>query len=167
MSSTIGINPIDVAITPVPVFLGLSFLLAILTYRVFFYDSRRKHLPPGPRGWPIVGNTFDVDMSLFPQTQLMLWAKRYGEIFYLKIASSDFIFLNSPRIVKELVDRRGNIYSDRPYLPMAGKAYTRGLNLSLMQYNDRWKVQRTFLNLYLYGKTTDVSRRTGNCCRAC
>lgn len=143
MSSTTVISPIDLATVPVPVFLGFSLLVAIVAYRIFFYDPRRKQLPPGPRGWPIFGNIFDVDMGLFPQTQLMAWAKQYGEIFYLKIASSDFIFLNSPRVVKEVVDRRGNIYSDRPHMPMAGEAYSRGLNLSLMQYNDRWKVRRT------------------------
>lgn len=141
MSSPTIVSPIDLATIPVPVFVAFSALVAFLVYRFFFHDPRRSHLPPGPKGWPILGNTFDVNMGLFPQTQLMDWSKTYGEIFYLKIASSDFIFLNSPRVVKELVDRRGNIYSDRPHMPMAGEAYSRGLNLSLMPYNDRWKVR--------------------------
>src|SRR5580658_4688761 len=105
MSSPTIVSPIDLATIPIPVFVGFSALIAFLVYRFFFYDPRRRHLPPGPKGWPILGNTFDVNMGLFPQTQLMDWSKQYGEIFYLKIASSDFIFLNSPRVVKELVNR--------------------------------------------------------------
>lgn len=131
---------IELANVPLPVILAISLALVLLVHRVFFYDARRKHLPPGPRGWPLIGNTRQIDLMNNPEFKLIDWAKKYGEIYYLRLGSSDFIFLNSGRVVKDLLDKRGSIYSDKPYLPMAGEAYTKGLNLALMQYNQRWKV---------------------------
>lgn len=127
----------------VPQVLAISLGIVFIFYRLLIYDPRRKHLPKGPRGWPIVGNTFQFSMTDNPEPQLIKWSKEYGEIYYLRLGASDFIFLNSGRVVKDLLDKRGNIYSDKPRLPMAGEAYTKGLNLALMRYDQRWKVSST------------------------
>ena len=123
-----------------PQVLAISLGIVFIFYRLLIYDPRRKHLPKGPKGWPVVGNTFQFSMTNNPEPQLIEWAKEYGEMFYLRLGATDFIFLNSGRVVKELLDKRGSIYSDKPRLPMAGEAYTKGLNLALMRYDQRWKV---------------------------
>jgi cytochrome P450 len=130
----------ELAATPVPLVIFLSTVIVVVLHLLFFYDARRRKLPPGPKGWPIIGNTFQISLNNNPEPTLIAWAKKYGEIYYARLGSTDFIFLNSGRVVKELFDRRGSVYSDKPYMPMAGEALTRGLNLSLMPYNQRWKV---------------------------
>jgi hypothetical protein len=142
MSSTLKLPDweIELSKVPLPFVIAISLAVIFLVHRVFFYDARRKHLPPGPRGWPLIGNSFQIDLLNNPEIKLIEWAKKHGEIYYLRLGSSDFVFLNSGRVVKDLLDKRGSIYSDKPYLPMAGEAYTKGLNLALMQYNQRWKV---------------------------
>jgi Cytochrome P450 len=125
---------------PFPLVAVLSVAIIFAIHRLLFYDPRRRHLPKGPKGWPIVGNSFQISLKKNPEYKLIEWAKQYGEIYYLRLGSSDFIFLNSGRVVKDLLDKRGSIYSDKPYMPMAGEAYTKGLNLSLMRYDQRWKV---------------------------
>ena len=114
---------------PLSLLVLIGSAIALAFHYAVFYDSRRNHLPPSPKGWPIVGNTFQLDLQRDRNLQLMAWAKKFGHIYHLRLGSSDFIFLNSPRIVKDLLDKRGNIYLDRPRLPMAGEAYTKGLNV--------------------------------------
>jgi hypothetical protein len=122
--------------------LALIFLSVAVLYRSFIYDSRRRYLPPGPRGWPIIGrgNTFQIDLFDNPAPTLLKWTKQYGELFYLKIGGGDFIFVNSPKAVKALFDRKGAIYSQKARMPMAGEAYTKGLNIVLMGSTQKFKV---------------------------
>ena len=40
-----------------------------------------------------------------------------GDIIYLHVLGKQTIMLNSERAAKDLLDKRGLIYSDRPYLP--------------------------------------------------
>jgi hypothetical protein len=138
MSSLLARLELDTV--PLPLILVLSAGIIFAVHRALFYDPRRKHLPPGPKGLPIVGNSFQISLKNNPEYKLIEWAKEFGEIYYLRLGSSDFVFLNSGRVVKDLLDKRGSIYSDKPYLPMAGEAYTKGLNLALMRYDQRWKV---------------------------
>jgi len=131
-------------------------VVIVVIHRVVYYDSRRKHLPPGPKGLPIIGNSFQISLTNNPEPTLIAWAKKYGEIYYAKIGTTDFVFVNSGRVVKELLDRRGNIYSDKPYLPMAGETVTKNLNLSLMRYDQRWKVSSIVASAYIDSSTIDA-----------
>ena len=63
------------------------------------------------------------------------------------------------------MEKRGTIYSDKPDMPMAEEAYSKGLNLSMMHYNQRWKVSPGPLISYFLGVLT--VRRIENCCRGC
>jgi hypothetical protein len=145
ITSTISIELTDIAHrlnVPAPaVYIGVALTLIVLVYCIFSYDSRRRYLPPGPRGWPIIGNTFQINLFEKPAPTLLKWTKQYGDLFYLKIGGSDFIFVNSPKAVKALFDRKGAIYSDKTHMPMAGEAYTKGLNIVLMGYTQKFKVR--------------------------
>lgn len=152
---------VDEQIDTVPSFIlwpSIAIVLTYLLYRVFVYDPRRKHLPPGPSRWPIIGNTLQIDFFGHPQPQLINWAKKYGDLFYLRIGATDFIFVNTPQTVEDLFDQRGAIYADKPYLPMAGETLARGFNLALMGYNDRWKVSHHAINANSDTSTIDPKR---------
>jgi hypothetical protein len=141
MSQTVEVVLSRIVEIPSPyLILLLVSIISVAIYTKSFYDPRRRHLPPGPKGWPIIGNSFQIDFEKNPAPQLVKWTKQYGEIFYLSIGGSDFVFLNSGRVVRDLMEKRGTIYSDKPDMPMAEEAYSKGLNLSMMHYNQRWKV---------------------------
>lgn len=127
-------------VPPVILYPSIVVVLVYLLYRAFVYDPKRRYLPPGPRGWPIIGNTLQINFFGNPQPLLIDWSKKYGDLFYLRIGATDFVFVNTPKAVKDLFDKRGAIYADKPYLPMAGETLARGFNLALMGYNERWKV---------------------------
>jgi hypothetical protein len=50
-------------------------LALVLLYRASKRD--RLSLPPGPKGWPLIGNLLDMPRSNFVETYAE-WARKYG-----------------------------------------------------------------------------------------
>lgn len=82
------------------------------------YRHRRGRLPypPGPRGLPLIGHflTFPKNFVWLTFTE---WGQKYGEIVSVKILGQVIVILNSPKAAKDLLEKRGNIYSDRHLMP--------------------------------------------------
>lgn len=85
---------------------------------VFGYRHRRGQLPypPGPRGLPLIGHflTFPKNFVWLTFTE---WGRQYGGIVSVKILGQVIVVLNSPKAAKDLLEKRGNIYSDRHLMP--------------------------------------------------
>ncbi|KDQ64909.1 hypothetical protein JAAARDRAFT_28565 [Jaapia argillacea MUCL 33604] len=47
------------------------------------------------------------------------WGHEYGDLTYLRILNQSLLFINSPSLANELLDKKSAIYSGRPFLPMA------------------------------------------------
>lgn len=54
-----------------------SALLVITWLRSFFAQRKNPPLPPGPKGWPIIGNVLDLP-SKFQWFKYTEWTKQYG-----------------------------------------------------------------------------------------
>lgn len=72
-----------------------------------------KNYPPGPPSLPLIGNVhhFASDKLHVKFTE---WRKTYGDIIGLKAGPANLVVLNSAEVVRELLEKRGNIYSGRP-----------------------------------------------------
>ncbi len=68
---------------------------------------------------PLVGNMFDLADSEEVQHIVRKWHQQFGDFFYTKIGGADYFWLSSPKVVKDLMDKKSNIYSSRPPLPLA------------------------------------------------
>ncbi|KZT68558.1 cytochrome P450 [Daedalea quercina L-15889] len=80
--------------------------------------SRRQRLPPGPTGFPFVGNAFQIPKE-FPEYTYAAWAKTYGsDLIYTEAFGHRAIIITSQRIAQELLEKRGANYSSRPRLVM-------------------------------------------------
>jgi cytochrome P450 len=71
--------------------------------------------------------------------KVQAWARQYGDIFYTKIGGSDYVWLSSPKVVKDLMDKKSGIYSSRPPLPLAQDVASAGRRQLFMPYGPRWR----------------------------
>ncbi|KAJ4479616.1 cytochrome P450 [Lentinula edodes] len=128
---------------------SIGFL--VVTLRVIKALQLGPKLPPGPSGFPIVGNLLQIPTSQ-PWLVFDQWTKQYGPIFYLNIAGQDTIVLGTHKAAADLLDRRANIYSDRPdYIVL--NMLTSGMHWGFARLNDLWKRQRRRVHEALRAQT--------------
>ncbi|KAJ5631949.1 hypothetical protein N7490_008288 [Penicillium lividum] len=136
---------------------SLAFVFLISVYLCIvptrFTDSRRKHLPPGPRGLPFIGNMLNLADSDKVPAQVQKWFSQYGDVFYTKIGGTDYIWLSSPKAVKECMDKKSSIYSSRPPLPLAQDVASAGRRQLFMPYGPRWRRIRKYSHNLLNSQT--------------
>ncbi|KAI9441790.1 cytochrome P450 [Lactarius indigo] len=93
-----------------------AFLYLLLAFR----DHRRRRglpYPPGPPSWPIIGNLLDVP-KLSPWLAYANMSKKYGDVLCIKVLGQVVIVLCSPTAIKDLLERRGELYADRKPMPI-------------------------------------------------
>ncbi|TFK48758.1 cytochrome P450 [Heliocybe sulcata] len=132
------------SLTILDVVLGLLGLFLLLQLRI--RDS--TPYPPGPKGFPIIGNALDMPSERIWQT-IAHWGEIYGDIVYLHVLANRFIFLNSPQVAYELLDKKSLIYSDRPVLPMASELVGWAKTLALIQFGDEFKARRKLIHSFM------------------
>lgn len=129
----------------------LSVVLLIGSVSLYLYivpnritDSRRKHLPPGPKGLPFIGNMLDLADSDQVPEKVQEWFSEYGDVFYTKIGGSDYVWLSSPKAIKECMDKKSSIYSSQPPLPLAQDVASAGRRQLFMEYGPHWRNIRKY-----------------------
>lgn len=77
---------------------GLFLLIAYYAYqRTFLFHGR---VPPGPKGWPLIGILFEFDLPTL-HLKLFDWTSKYGEIFQFELLGKKFVSLNSSAVIRE------------------------------------------------------------------
>ncbi|KAI1137483.1 cytochrome P450 family protein [Hypoxylon sp. FL0543] len=111
----------------------------IYTGKLLQVGSRPARLPPGPRTLPIVGN-MHLMPTFKPYKKFTEWGKIYGPIYSLMVGSNPLVVLQSHKVAKDLLDKRGSNYSSRPDLYIMSDVSSRGLRQLVMQYNPTWRL---------------------------
>ena len=50
-------------------------------------------MPPGPRGYPVLGNILQLDLN-DPRQTLALWKKEFGHIFKINLFGLDAVIVS-------------------------------------------------------------------------
>ncbi|KAL3485851.1 cytochrome P450 [Aspergillus germanicus] len=81
------------------------------------------------------------------------WAAQYGDVFYTKIGGSDYVWLSSPKAVKDLMDKKSSVYSSRSPLPLAQDIASAGRRQLFMEYGPQWRTIRKYSHNLLNSQT--------------
>ncbi|KAF7349068.1 Cytochrome P450 [Mycena venus] len=100
-----------------------ALLCASLAPAVYFLwrsrkaRSKRTRLPPGPKGYPIIGNYYDLPAE-GSHLQYSEWKKSYGDLIFLSVLGRNILVCNSRETVMDILHKRGANSSDRPRMPI-------------------------------------------------
>ncbi|KAG2356986.1 cytochrome P450 [Suillus spraguei] len=110
---------------------GLDLCLACIgLYLLKQVFKKNPAYPPGPPGWPLIGNIMDM-LHIKPWLIFMEWGKKYGHISHIEVFGQHIVILNSSAI-----------YSDRPILPVGGELIGWKNVMPLLPYGDHLRSQR-------------------------
>jgi cytochrome P450 len=84
-----------------------------------------------------------IRVSVFRLTEL---AKKYGGMYTLKLGSGTAVVLTDRRIIKELLDKRSSISSNRPASEVSQGIITGGDHLLVMNNTPTWRAMRKLLH---------------------
>ncbi|KAI1175969.1 cytochrome protein [Nemania sp. FL0916] len=100
----------------------IMLLIAFVMFvgvKILFGMTKKKPgpLPPGPKGWPLLGNIAD-----FPKPGELEWEHwlkhkdTYGPISSVTVLGTTQVILHSAELASDLFEKRSSIYSSRPKL---------------------------------------------------
>lgn len=127
---------------------ALFFIINFIVTRSLIKKWFRK-LPPGPRGWPIIGAI--PLLGSMPHVTLAEMAKKYGPIMYLKMGTCDMVVASTPNAARAFLKTHDLDFSNRP--PNAGATHLayNSQDMVFADYGPRWRSLRKLSNQYMLG----------------
>ncbi|KAJ3507528.1 hypothetical protein NMY22_g16902 [Coprinellus aureogranulatus] len=113
-------------------------------------NPRRLPLPPGPTGWPIIGNAHQIPAAHeYPWKSYKELCEEHGGMVYLSTMGQGILVLGTLKHATELLDKRATTYSDRPSLPAVELTGQLNWAIGAMSYTPRWRNYRRTLHQLL------------------
>ncbi|THH15990.1 hypothetical protein EW146_g4568 [Bondarzewia mesenterica] len=143
-------------------------IFALVVLRALASKRSAAPLPPGPRGWPIIGNVLDMPKrsawevfsswgdkfgpSVLSHTQRV--ERKYepsntndsaGNLVHVSVLGQPIIIISNVKAAVDLLEKKSGIYSDRPHFQMADLT---GWNEVLIctDYGNGCRLQRKLLH---------------------
>ncbi|XP_066298657.1 cytochrome P450 2U1-like [Branchiostoma lanceolatum] len=117
-------------------------LLAVFVVTSWHF-STPKNLPPGPRGWPIVGNIFSLANSNRCLT-FTDWAKTYGPVYQVSLGRRSIVVLSGYDVIHEALVKKAEDFSTRQFGPSTKFINPRQLGIIQAPFGTPWKEHRKF-----------------------
>ncbi|KAI0481300.1 putative cytochrome P450 oxidoreductase [Xylariaceae sp. FL0804] len=130
----------------------LTWIVAIAAAIVFDLARRRLAqaknpllpLPPGPPGQPLLGH-LRVIPDDHPEYAYAKWGKEYdSDILHFNVLGRSIVVLNSVESARDLMDKKGAIYGDRPRFVLF-EVMGWGVTLTFLRWSPRFKLHRKLL----------------------
>ncbi|XP_074362598.1 cytochrome P450 77A4-like [Apium graveolens] len=77
--------------------------------------GRRNNLPPGPPGWPLIGNLGQVLLQKRHFIYVVRdYRKKYGPIFTMQMGQRTLVVVTSSELIHEALVQKGPMFASRP-----------------------------------------------------
>ncbi|KAF2438142.1 cytochrome P450 [Karstenula rhodostoma CBS 690.94] len=116
---------------------GIILLLIVISHR----RRMRSKLPPGPHRLPIIGNTHQAPNSA-PWLTFQKWIQQYGPLVSVDFGGTTVVLIGDYDIAKDLLDKRGNVYSARPRMVMAAELTCKEHHILIRQPDARYMLHQ-------------------------
>ncbi|KAK3392724.1 cytochrome P450 [Podospora didyma] len=127
----------------------LPWVVAVAIFiRLLFVGRRPKNYPPGPPTLPLIGNLHQL-VSTDVHLQFEKWAREYGPVYSLILGTKTLVVLSSDKAVKDLLDKKSNLYSHRPQLYLGQTICSGDLRVLMMGYSSQWRMSRKMVHTLL------------------
>ncbi|KAL9241220.1 hypothetical protein vseg_015353 [Gypsophila vaccaria] len=123
---------------------GLILLVAIPVITLICRrNAHIRRLPPGPRGWPIIGNM--LDLGTMPHRALAELGKKYGPVIWLRLGAQKIVVIQTAKAASEFFKHYDTSFPDRNINEaMSVYDYHKG-SLILAPYGPHWRRMRKML----------------------
>ncbi|TDL26767.1 cytochrome P450 [Rickenella mellea] len=131
--------------THFPLSIAVVALVSLVLLAFIQRRSRsRKHLklPPGPRGYPFIGNLIEVAKAERPNLIFLEWTKTYGNMIHFSIFGFQSLIVSKLSIANDLLEKRGAIYSDRPNMVLENELLGWDAAMPTMRYGAQFRKHR-------------------------
>ncbi|MCO5584501.1 hypothetical protein L7F22_038429 [Adiantum nelumboides] len=118
----------------------------------------KLRLPPGPVAVPVFGNWLQVGDDLNHEN-LSQFAKKYGEIFLLRMGQRNLVVVSSPELAKEVLHTQGVEFGSRTRNVVFDIFTGKGQDMVFTVYGDHWRKMRRIMTVpFFTNKVVQQSR---------
>ncbi|XP_019462434.1 PREDICTED: cytochrome P450 CYP736A12-like [Lupinus angustifolius] len=136
----------------------IAILLVSLTCLILCRSRKKKRLPPGPRGLPILGSLHKLGDN--PHRDLHQLSQKYGPIMHLRLGVVPTIVVSSPQAAEQFLKTHDLVFANRPPLEAAKYISWDQKNLSFADYGPYWRNMRKMCTLELLSHSKINSYRS-------
>ena len=127
------------------------FVMTLLVVKLAMMASKkRRNLPPGPRGLPLVG--YLPFFGKEPPVTFMEMRKTYGDVVSIRMGSWPAIVINGREAIREALVTKGDDFSGRPAFTTA-LMLNDGRNFAFSAFGAIWKMHRKIVSNVMYNFT--------------
>ncbi|KAG9144967.1 hypothetical protein Leryth_017428 [Lithospermum erythrorhizon] len=137
--------------------LFFSFIIAIVISKL---RGKKFKLPPGPIPVPIFGNWLQVGDDL-NHRNLTEYAKKFGEIFLLRMGQRNLVVVSSPDLAKEVLHTQGVEFGSRTRNVVFDIFTGKGQDMVFTVYGEHWRKMRRIMTVPFFTNKVVQQYRKG------
>ncbi|CAL4925133.1 unnamed protein product [Urochloa decumbens] len=111
-------------------------------------NKQRRPLPPGPRGWPVLGNL--PQLGAKPHHTMAAMAREHGPLFRLRFGCAEVVVAASASVAAQFLRSHDANFSNRPPNSGAEHVAYNYQDLVFAPYGARWRALRKLCALHLF-----------------